>query len=97
MGAGGIYTTIDDLAKWMGNFSTAQVGSPEIHRQMTTRFVLTDGDTTDYGLGLFVDEQRGLKRIHHGGADIAHRSVSWIAKLNLDMLLIGYDRRMKNP
>jgi hypothetical protein len=41
---------------------------------MTTRNVLTSGDTSAYGLGLFVDRWRGLQRVNHGGADIAHRS-----------------------
>jgi CubicO group peptidase (beta-lactamase class C family) len=74
MGAGGIYTTVGDLAKWMHNLQTGQYGGSHLVEQMTTRFVLADGDTTGYGLGLFVDEFRGLKRIHHGGADNAHRS-----------------------
>ncbi|MCK5449186.1 MAG: serine hydrolase, partial [Gemmatimonadetes bacterium] len=74
MGAGGIYTTVDDLALWMGNLQTGAYGGSQIVEQMTTRFILADGDTTAYGLGLFVDEYRGLKRIHHGGADAAHRS-----------------------
>ena len=42
---------------------------------MMTSFVLTDGEETGYGYGLSVDEQRGLKRVHHGGADVAHRSM----------------------
>ena len=42
---------------------------------MFTRYVLTDGDTTGYGLGLFVDKHNGLHRVQHGGADIAHRSM----------------------
>lgn len=74
MGAGGIYTTVGDLARWMGNFESGQVGGDEFFRRMTTRFVLADGDTTGYGLGLFVGEQRGLRRVQHGGADVAHRS-----------------------
>ncbi len=74
MGAGGIYTTVGDLAKWMGNLQTGRYGGSHLVEQMTTRFVLAAGDTTVYGLGLFVDEFRGLKRIHHGGADNAHRS-----------------------
>ena len=37
--------------------------------------MLTDGEETGYGFGLMVDEQQGLKRIHHGGADVAHRSM----------------------
>jgi hypothetical protein len=74
MGAGGIYTTVADLAKWMGNLQTGRYGGAQVVEQMTTRFILADGDTTAYGLGLFVDEFRGLKRIQHGGADSAHRS-----------------------
>jgi CubicO group peptidase (beta-lactamase class C family) len=74
-GAGGIYTTIGDLAKWIRNLKTGEVGGKDIIRKMTTRYVLTEGDTTNYGLGLFIDEHRGLKRIYHGGADIAHRSM----------------------
>ena len=42
---------------------------------MMTSFVLADGEETGYGYGLSVDEQGGLKRIHHGGADVAHRSM----------------------
>jgi hypothetical protein len=41
---------------------------------MMTRNILTTGDTSDYGFGLFIDQQRGLRRVHHGGADVAHRS-----------------------
>jgi CubicO group peptidase (beta-lactamase class C family) len=74
IGAGGIYSTVGDLQKWVENLASPTVGSRAIVEQMTTRFVLTDGDTTNYGLGLFVDEHRGLRRVNHGGADVAHRS-----------------------
>ncbi|NNL30801.1 MAG: serine hydrolase [Gemmatimonadetes bacterium] len=75
VGAGGIYSTIEDLQTWVENYIAPEVGSPAIVEEMTTPFILTDGDTTNYGLGLFIDEHRGLKRVHHGGADIAHRSM----------------------
>jgi hypothetical protein len=42
---------------------------------MMTEFTLTDGEGSGYGLGLFIDEQRGLRRVHHGGADVSHRSM----------------------
>src|SRR5690606_3339260 len=51
MGAGGIYTTLNDLAKWIRNFENPKVGSVEIMKEMITPFVLTTGDTTSYGLG----------------------------------------------
>ncbi|MDT0677519.1 serine hydrolase [Autumnicola musiva] len=75
MGAGGIYTTSGNLAKWIGNFNDPKVGSEEIISEMTTPFVLKSGDTTQYGLGLFIADYRGLKQIQHAGADIAHRSM----------------------
>lgn len=75
MGAGGIYSTVGDLAKWINNLRTGKVGGKEIIGQMTTRFVLINGDTTNYGFGLFIDKHRGLNRVQHGGADMAHRSM----------------------
>jgi CubicO group peptidase (beta-lactamase class C family) len=74
LGAGGIYSTVGDLQKWIENYADPVVGSPEMVQEMMTRNVLTDGDTTGYGLGLFIDEHRGLRRVQHGGADMAHRS-----------------------
>ena len=35
----------------------------------------TTARRTGYGYGLFIDEQGGLKRVQHGGADVAHRSM----------------------
>ena len=75
MGAGGIYSTVGDLVKWVENFEDPKVGNQRIIKEMTTPFVLKDGDTTNYGLGIFVEEYKGLKQIHHGGADVAHRSM----------------------
>jgi CubicO group peptidase (beta-lactamase class C family) len=74
MGAGGIYTTVGDLARWMGNFATGELGGEGVIREMTTPYVLANGDTTNYGLGLFMDEQGGLRRWQHGGNDVAHSS-----------------------
>ena len=74
-GAGGIYTTVEDLSEWLGNFSDAGLGGREIIEQMVTPDTLNNGDTLDYGLGIFVGEYRGLKRYSHGGADIAHRAM----------------------
>jgi CubicO group peptidase (beta-lactamase class C family) len=73
-GAGGIYTTPGDAAKWMRNFRAAELGGPDVIRELTTPFVLTNGSPTNYGLGLFLDTNRGMRRWQHGGNDIAHSS-----------------------
>jgi CubicO group peptidase (beta-lactamase class C family) len=74
VGAGGIYTTPGDMAKWMGNFKTGKLGGPEVIRELTTSGVLNSGTPTNYGKGLFLDTIRGLKRWQHGGNDVAHSS-----------------------
>ncbi len=74
VGAGAIYSSVGDLQTWARNYTSPRVGSRAIGEQMMTRNVLTTGDTSSYGFGLFIDEQRGLRRVHHGGADVAHRS-----------------------
>jgi CubicO group peptidase (beta-lactamase class C family) len=73
-GAGGIYTTAGDLAKWIGNYFNPVLGDQSLVEQMTTPYVLNSGDKTNYGFGLSVDKLNGLERFQHGGADIAHRS-----------------------
>ena len=75
VGAGGMYSTLADLQTWVENFANPRVGTRESIDEMMTSFVLNDGEETGYGYGLFIDEQGGLRRVHHGGADVAHRSM----------------------
>ncbi|MDT9599185.1 serine hydrolase [Sphingosinicella rhizophila] len=74
MGAGGIYTTPGDVAKWMGNLKTGKLGGPAVIKELTTSFVLNDGKPTNYGYGVSLDTNRGLRRWQHGGNDVAHSS-----------------------
>jgi CubicO group peptidase (beta-lactamase class C family) len=73
-GAGGIYTTVEDVSKWMGNFSKPVLGGEELVKRLVRVDTLNNGDTMSYALGIGVDEFRGLKNYSHGGADIAHRA-----------------------
>jgi len=74
-GAGGIYTTPRDLARWVANLRSGAVGGPGLFERMTERYVLTNGDTTDYAMGLVVRDWRGQPIVEHGGADAAHRAM----------------------
>ncbi len=73
-GAGGIYTTAEDLAKWIGNYLEPELGDKSLVEMMTTPYVLNSGEKTNYGFGLMMDKLNGLERFQHGGADVAHRS-----------------------
>lgn len=90
MGAGGIYSTPPDLAKWMDNYRTARLGGQALIEEMTTPTVLASGDTTEYGLGLFIDTFRGQPRWQHGGADMAHRSTfEYLPELEMGLIVLS--------
>ncbi len=74
VGAGSVYTTANDMLRWMNQLIDFRIGGLEARKLMTTPFEMNDGRSSRYGLGLQVDEYRGLERWHHGGGDIAHRA-----------------------
>jgi CubicO group peptidase (beta-lactamase class C family) len=74
VGATSLFTTVEDEAKWLNNYFTAQVGGPDAIEQMYERAILNSGDTLDYAFGLVIDKYKGWKRIHHGGGDAGFRT-----------------------
>jgi len=67
VGAGGIFTTVEDLAKWDQNFYDGRVGGQTLIRQMTTPGTLNSGRPLEYAFGLEVRDYRGLRVVEHGG------------------------------
>lgn len=65
--AGSLMMTVEDLFRWSRALFGAKVVSAESLEQMTTPFVLNDGESTDYGYGLRIAEIRGRRAIRHGG------------------------------
>jgi CubicO group peptidase (beta-lactamase class C family) len=73
-GAGGIYTTADDLALWMSNYGTVALGGQSAGEQRRQRGVLASGDTLSYAFGITLAEWRGLDVIAHGGSSAGYRA-----------------------
>jgi CubicO group peptidase (beta-lactamase class C family) len=74
VGGAGIYSTVEDLAKWVNNFDHGQVGGPEVLKQMHEQGVLNSGHTNRYAFGLFIDEYKGMKLVEHGGGSGGYES-----------------------
>lgn len=70
--AGGLMSTVEDLYRWSRALFRGQVVSAKALRQMTTPYVLNDGDTTTYGYGLGLREVRGRRAIGHGGGTFGY-------------------------
>ncbi len=89
-GAGGVYTTVDDLTRWMLNYRDATVGGPEAIEAIATTAVLESGDSTGYGLGLGLGEQGGRTLYTHTGGDVSHRAyLSYYPELESGVILMS--------
>ena len=74
IGAGGLYTTLDDLRKWDDNFYTHRVGGDALQKTIHTRGVLNGGDTLPYAFGNEIRLVRGLRTVEHGGALMGYKA-----------------------
>lgn len=90
VGATSLFTTVEDEAKWVKNFLTAQVGGQKAIEQMFELGVLNSGDTLNYAFGLYIDSYKGWKRIRHGGSDAGFRSlVTQFPEKNLSVIFFS--------
>jgi CubicO group peptidase (beta-lactamase class C family) len=74
VGGGGMYSTVEDLAKWINNFDQGRVGGPDILKQMHEQGMLNNGKTNRYAFGLAIDDYKGMKMVEHNGAFAGYRS-----------------------
>ena len=74
LGSSSLYSTVEDLAKWILNFDTAHIGGQTIFEQMHQRGVLNNGERIAYALGLNIGEYRSLKTVGHSGSWRGFRS-----------------------
>ena len=74
VGASSLFTTVEDLAHWNGNFSSGEIGGRDALRQLQARGALDDGARLSYAFGLAHGTHSGRPTIGHGGTDAAYRS-----------------------
>lgn len=67
LGAGGLLSTAEDLAKWDAALYGTDVLSAKSKETMWTSVILPDGTDTEYALGWMVGADRGLRQIGHSG------------------------------
>lgn len=74
MGPGALHLSLRDFARWIQHYDHPTLCTQKTMDRMMTPDTLASGNPTAYGLGLFIQEHKGQRYIHHGGADLAHRS-----------------------
>jgi D-alanyl-D-alanine carboxypeptidase len=67
LGAGGLASTVDDLAAWDSALYTGQLLKPETLQPAFVSHRLPDGTATAYGYGWLIAEYAGHSFVEHGG------------------------------
>nr|WP_198160784.1 serine hydrolase domain-containing protein [Pedobacter panaciterrae] len=75
LGDGGLFTNVNDMAKWVINFYNPKAGDLQDIKMMTTQGKLSNGKTINYAMGINVDSYRGQKRFIHNGGLAGYRTV----------------------
>lgn len=89
-GATSLFTTAEDLARWLRNFRTGQVGGKRAIDLLQVQGVLTSGRTIDYALGVSIEERNGLRRILHGGGDAGFRTwLEYYPEIDAGVVVLG--------
>ena len=87
-GEGGIVSTVDDMLRWLTHMRAPHVGSRKSWNELAKPLT-----THGYGLGLFVNQRRGLTLWHHAGAVVGGScQMVRVDEPALDIILISNGR-----
>ena len=67
VGAGNVYSSVEDLARWDRNFDDMKLGGPAVVARMLEPGTLNDGGKLAYAAGLRIGTYKGLKLVWHAG------------------------------
>ena len=90
VGSSGLFTTIEDLPKWMHNFNRPVVGNRQIFKEMHRLGLLNDGTTTEHAMGQFIGIHQNEEVVYHAGADAGFVAfTARFPKRNISVMLLG--------
>jgi CubicO group peptidase (beta-lactamase class C family) len=73
-GDGSVFTTVEDLARWVRNFEDPKVGGAALVEELQRKGKLASGEEIDYAEGLWHATHRGLATVGHNGSWAGYRS-----------------------
>ena len=68
LGSSSMFSTVDDLARWLINFDEMKVGGREVLTLMRTARPLNGGGANPYAFGLVGGSYRGMPMFNHSGS-----------------------------
>jgi CubicO group peptidase (beta-lactamase class C family) len=90
VGATSLFTTAEDLTRWVINFEDKKIGGAAVIDQMQQVGVLNNGKKLSYAFGLGIGPYRGLNTVGHAGGDAAYRSfVFWFPEQRFGVVALS--------
>ncbi len=90
LGDGGVYSSVDDLAKWDRALREHSLFSEAEIQPALTPVQLRDGSTENYGFGWFLDPYRGHKRMWHPGGTVGfHTAIQRFPDDKLTIIILA--------
>jgi CubicO group peptidase (beta-lactamase class C family) len=74
-GSSSLFITAEDMGKWLLNFEAGRVGGKTALQMILQPGNLNNGRKVDYGFGLGLKQNRGVKMVSHTGSWAGYRSV----------------------
>ena len=86
-GSTNVYSTTEDLSKWLLNMKSPIVGSTKMFDQMETQTELKDGTQVSHAMGQFITPYKGLTQVEHTGGHIFVTYLGRFKELDLGIAL----------
>ncbi len=67
-GSSSLFSTLDDMVKWVVNYETKSIGGPAVWDMILQKGTLNNGETIDYGFGISINDNSDMSSFSHGGS-----------------------------
>ena len=98
-GGGGVYSSGNDMLRWIDNFRTRKLGNNNIWGIFLQPATLNNGEKIEYAGGINVNVYRGITRYTHNGSSAGYRTkMAYYPDYQLGFMIksntpqIGYDQ-----
>ena len=90
LGSSSLYSTVNDLLKWVAHLDQPTLVNREVIEKMVTPGLLNNGESAGYAYGLSIGEYRGVKRISHSGGWAGFRTyLLYLPKFELGIVVLS--------
>lgn len=97
LGDGGIYTNVEEYAKWIKANWSYKLISPAMQNRAWSKTKLTNGIMVDYGYGWHVEDFMNITHPYHDGSSIGFRNSAGLFPEQKLMVIVLTNRNEHDP